>query len=169
MSLAELKSIIKNIKLIVLDVDGVLTDGTLFYSKDGEALKRLNVRDGQGIKLAQAYGIELAIISGRECEIIKNRAKELEIKHVFQHCHDKGNKIKELSNTLKIPLLEIAYIGDDILDVPPLEIVGLPTCPKDAHPSAISKAKLITEAKGGYGCVRELIDLILVEQKKINI
>lgn len=165
----QLKQVIKNIKLIVLDVDGVLTDGSLFYSKDGEHIKQFNVRDGQGIKLAQAYGIELAIISGRECEIVKNRYSELGVKYIYQHCYDKAKKIKELSTELKIALDEIAYIGDDILDVPVLEIVGLSVCPKDAHPSAVLKSKLITEACGGKGCVRELIDLVLKEQGKIQI
>ena len=169
MQTSELKEVVKKIKLLILDVDGVLTDGSLFYSKDGEALKKFNVRDGQGIKLAQSYNIEIAIISARNCEIVKNRFDELGVKHIYQHCYDKAKKIKELSNELKINLNEIAYIGDDILDVPPLEIVGLPVCPKDAHPSALSKAKLATEAKGGSGCVREVIDLILKEQGKIQI
>jgi len=164
-----LKEIIKNIKLLAIDVDGVLTDGSLFYSKDGEAMKSFNVRDGQGIKLAQLYGLELAIISGRECEIVKNRAGELGIKHIFQHCHEKGKKIAEIANSLNIKLEETAFIGDDILDVPAFEVVGLSVCPKDAHPSAISKAKLVTERNGGCGAVRELIDLILKEQGKIVI
>ncbi len=169
MQTSELKQIIKNIKLLILDVDGVLTDGSLFYSKDGEHIKKFNVRDGQGIKLAQSYNIEIALVSARNCSIVLNRFGELGVKHIYQHCYDKGKKIKELSGELKINLSEIAYIGDDILDVPPLEIVGLPICPKDAHPSALSKAKLITETKGGYGCVREVIDLILKEQGKIQI
>lgn len=164
-----LKQIVKKIKLLVLDVDGVLTDGSLFYSKDGELLKRFNVRDGQGIKLAQAYNLEIAIVSARETEIVKNRFTELGVKHIYQHCYDKSKKIKELASELKISIEEIAYIGDDILDIPPLEIVGLPICPKDAHPSAMSKAKLVTEASGGAGCVREIIDLILKEQGKIQI
>ena len=169
MSMSDLKQVIKNIKLLVLDVDGVLTDGALYYYKEGEALKRFNVRDGQGIKLAQSYGIEIAIISARECEIVKNRFNELGVRHLYQHCYDKAKKIKELSNDLKISLDEIAYIGDDILDVPALEIVELPICPKDAHPSARAKAKLVTETNGGSGCVREIIDLILKEQGKIQI
>ena len=166
---AELKEIVKKIKLLVLDVDGVLTDGSLFYSKDGEAIKRFHVRDGQGIKLAQSYQIEIAIISARNCEIVKNRFTELEVKHIYQHCYDKAKKIRELMLELRLELDEIAYIGDDILDVPPLEIVGLPICPKDAHPQALSKARLITEACGGKGCVREIIDLILKEQGKITL
>ena len=165
----ELKNVIKNIKLLILDVDGVLTDGALYYYKDGEAFKKFNVRDGQGIKLAQAYELEIAIVTARNCPIVDNRASELEVKFIFQHCYDKANKVQELSGTLKIPLENIAYIGDDILDVPVLEIVGLPVCPKDAHPSAISKAQLITEARGGEGCVREIIDLILKEQGKIQL
>lgn len=164
-----LKQIIRNIKLLILDVDGVMTDGSLLYSKGGEALKRFDVRDGQGIKLAQAYNLEIAVITARTCEIVDNRLNELGVKYVFQNCYDKASKVRELSKELNIPLLEIAYIGDDILDVPPLEIVGLPICPKDAHPSALSKAKLTTENKGGHGCVREIIDLILKEQGKIQI
>ena len=169
MSLAELKNIIINIKLLILDVDGVLTDSSLFYGKDGEALKRFNVRDGQGIKLAQSYDIGIAIISARDCNIVKSRFTELGVKHIYQGCYDKAKKIKELSNEMNIPVTEIAYIGDDILDVPPLEIVGLPICPKNAHPSPLTKAKLVTELNGGEGCVREIIDLILKEQGKIQI
>ena len=169
MQTSELKQIIKNIKLLVLDVDGVLTDGSLFYAKDGEHIKKFNARDGQGIKLAQSYNIEIALISARNCPIVVNRFSELGVKHIYQHCYDKAKKIKELCSELNISLLEMAYVGDDILDVPPLEIVGLPICPKDAHPSAKSKAKLITETNGGYGCVREVIDLILKEQGKIQL
>ena len=169
MKTTELKETIKKIRLLILDIDGVLTDGSLFYSKDGEHIKRFNVRDGQGIKLAQAYNLEIAIISARKCEIVDNRFSELSVKYIYQHCYDKGKKVKELSDELKISLSEIAYIGDDILDVPPLEIVGLPICPKDAHPSLLSKAKLVTETKGGNGCVREIIDLILKEQGKIQL
>src|SRR3989338_1244020 len=165
----DLRQIIKNIRLIVLDVDGVLTDGSLFYSKDGEHIKRFNVRDGQRIKHAQAYKIEIAIISARECEIVKNRFNELGVKHIYQHCYDKAKKIKEIVSELNISLNEAAYIGDDILDVPVLEIVGLPVCPNDAHPSAQLKSKIITQTKGGIGCVRELIDLILEEQGKITL
>ena len=169
MSKSNLKEIIKKVKLIILDVDGVLTDGSLYYYKDGEAFKKFNVRDGQGIKLAQAYGIEFAIISGRNCPIVSSRFLELGVNYIFQGCHDKSNKLKELSNELKISLSEIAYIGDDILDVPPMEIVDLPVCPKDAHPSCFRVAKLVTETSGGSGCVRELIDLVLKEQGKIQI
>ena len=160
---------IKNIKALILDVDGVLTDGSLFYNKDGEHIKKFNVRDGQGVKLAQSYNIEIALISARQCDIVKNRFNELGVKYIYQHCYDKVKKIKELCAELNILLEQTAYIGDDILDVPPLEIVGLAICPKDAHPSAMSKAKLITEAKGGHGCVREVIDLILKEQGKIQL
>ena len=169
MQTSELKQIIKNIKLLVLDVDGVLTDGSLFYAKDGEHIKKFSARDGQGIKLALSYNIEIALISARNCPIVVNRFSELGVKHIYQHCYDKAKKIKELSGELNIQIEQTAYIGDDILDVPPLEIVSLPICPKDAHPSAKSKAKLITEANGGYGCVREVIDLILKEQGKIQL
>lgn len=165
----QLKETIKKITLIILDVDGVLTDGSLFYHKDGEAIKRFNVRDGQGIKLAQAYGIEFAIVSGRECEIVKNRFTELGVKYIYQHCHDKRKRIELLATELGVSLEEIAYMGDDILDVPPMEVIGLPVCPKDAHPTVLQRAKIVTEATGGNGCVREVIDLILKEQGKIKL
>ena len=165
----DLRTIIKDIKLLVLDVDGVLTDGSLYYSEKGEHIKRFNVRDGQGIKLAQAYGIEIAIVSARNCPIVENRFTELGVKHIYQHCYDKAKKVKEICAALNIPISNTAYIGDDILDVPVLEIAGLPICPKDAHHSAQIKSKLITEIKGGKGCVREVIDLILKEQGKINL
>ena len=167
--MSNLKEIIRNIKLLALDVDGVLTDGSLYYYKEGEALKKFNVQDGQGIKLLQAYDIEIAVISGRECEIVNNRCEELGIKHIYQNTHDKAKKIRLLCNQLGISLQEIAYIGDDILDVPVFEIIGLPVCPKDGHPSAVKRAKLITERSGGNGCVREIIDLILKEKGKIVI
>ena len=165
----EIRDIIRNIKLLVLDVDGVLTDGALYYFKEGEAFKRFNAKDGQGIKLAQAYDIEIALISGRECKIVNTRFTELGIKYIYQHCHDKAKRLKLLASELGISLEETAYVGDDILDVPPMEIVGLPICPKDAHPSVALRAKVITENKGGEGCVREVIDLILKEQGKIKI
>lgn len=164
----DLKTAIQKIKLIVLDVDGVLTDGSLFYDKKGEAIKKFNVKDGQGIKLAQMYNMELAIISGRICEITKNRFTELGIKHIFQGIHDKAKIMNELIKKLNINLDEVAYIGDDILDVPVFEIVGLSACPKDAHATAKNKAEIITENSGGNGCVREFIDLILKEQGKIT-
>ena len=160
---------IKNIRLLVLDVDGVLTDNSLYYYRDGEALKKFNARDGQGLKLAEAYDIEIAIISGRESDIVSNRCKELGITRIYQHCHDKRKKIELLSAELGIMLDQIAFVGDDILDVPAMEIVGLPVAPKDAHPTSLKRAKIVTEAVGGNGCVREVIDLILKEQGKITL
>ena len=99
-----LKETIRNIRLLVLDVDGVLTDGSLYYDKNGEHLKKFNVHDGQGIKLAQAYNLEIAVISARGCEIVKNRCTELGIKHIYQHTYDKAKKIKELVSEFKINL-----------------------------------------------------------------
>jgi 3-deoxy-D-manno-octulosonate 8-phosphate phosphatase (KDO 8-P phosphatase) len=157
------------IKNFIIDVDGVLTDGSLYYYKEGEALKKFNVRDGQGIKLAEAYDLEIVVISGRESEIVKSRCEELGIKHIYQNTHDKAKKVREICETMHILLGEVAVVGDDILDVPAFEIVGLPVCPKDAHPSAVKRAKLVTEKGGGEGCVRELIDLILKEKGKIII
>lgn len=164
----KLKESIKKIKAIILDVDGVLTDGSLFYGKDGEHIKRFNAKDGQGIKLAQNYNIEFAVISGRKCDIVQNRMTELGVKHIHQGIHDKPAKVKSFASFLGVELDEIAFIGDDILDVPAMEIVGLPFAPKDAHPTALSKAKIVTELPGGHGCVREMIDLILNEQGKIT-
>ena len=163
----QVKKIAAKIKLLILDVDGVLTDNTLYINDNGEETKRFNVSDGMGIALAFRAGLEIALISGRRSKATKFRACELKIKHIYLGVTDKIGAYRQIKKNLKLSDDQIAYIGDDILDVPILKKVALPICVKDANPIAKRFAKFITKAKGGEGAVREVIDMIL-DSKKIN-
>ena len=163
----QVKKIAAKVKLLVLDVDGVLTDNTLYINDNGQETKRFNVSDGLGIALASCAGLEIALISGRRSKATKFRACELKIKYVYLGVADKIKAYHQIKKSLKLTDKQIAYMGDDILDVPILEKVALPICVKDANPIAKRYAKFITKAKGGEGAVREVIDMIL-ESKKVN-
>jgi len=155
------------IKLLILDVDGVLTDNTLYINDDGEETKRFNVSDGMGIYLAFCAGLEIALISGRKSKATEFRAFDLKIKHVYLGVTNKIKVYQKIKKNLKLSDEQIAYVGDDILDVPILKKVALPICVKGANPIAVRFAKFVTKAEGGEGAVREVIDMIL-ESKKIN-
>jgi 3-deoxy-D-manno-octulosonate 8-phosphate phosphatase (KDO 8-P phosphatase) len=161
------REIAAKIKLLILDVDGVLTDNTLYIDHNGEETKRFNVSDGLGIALASRAGLEIALISGRRSKATKFRAVQLQIKHVYLGVTDKTGAYQKIKKNLKLSDEQIAYVGDDILDVPVLKKVALPICVKDANPIAKKFAKFVTKAKGGEGAVREVIDMIL-ESKKVN-
>jgi 3-deoxy-D-manno-octulosonate 8-phosphate phosphatase (KDO 8-P phosphatase) len=150
-----------NIRLLILDVDGVLTDGRLYYGADGEVLKVFHVRDGLGIKLLLAAGIDVAIISGRRSAALDCRARELGIRHVLCGVEEKGSALRALLTELDIPATQAACLVDDTPDIPMMEIVGLPAAVADAHPDVIRKARVVTRASGGSGAVRELADRLL--------
>jgi 3-deoxy-D-manno-octulosonate 8-phosphate phosphatase (KDO 8-P phosphatase) len=154
--------LLKNIKLLILDVDGVLTDGKLYYTMDGETQKVFHVKDGLGIKLALKH-IEVAIISGNPSAIIERRAKDLGIKHCYTGISDKGSCIQNLSKELAINFSEIAFIGDDLNDLVAKEFVGLLIAPADAHKMVLEHADIVLQSKGGKGAVREFIDTLLHE------
>lgn len=154
------KSILPEIQLLVLDVDGVLTDGKLYYTQEGEIQKVFHVKDGLGIKLAAKY-MTVAIISGNPSSIIERRAKDLGIKHFFIGISDKEKCIKSLMLELKLLKENVAFVGDDLNDLVVRPFIVLFACPSDAHKSVIAQADLILDAKGGNGAVRELIDYIL--------
>jgi 3-deoxy-D-manno-octulosonate 8-phosphate phosphatase (KDO 8-P phosphatase) len=155
------------VKLLILDVDGVLTDNTLYIDDDGKETKRFNVSDGMGIALALSSGLEIALISGRRSRATVYRALDLKIKHLYLGETNKIKAYEELKHDLNLRDEEIAYVGDDILDVPILKKVALPISVKDANPIAKRSAKFVTKAKGGEGAVREVIDIIL-ESKKVK-
>lgn len=163
----QVKKIAAKVKLLILDVDGVLTDNTLYINHNGEEAKRFNVSDGMGITLASRAGLEIALISGRRSKATKFRALELQIKHIYLGITDKAGTYQKIKKNLKLSDEQIAYIGDDILDVPVLKKVALPICVKDANPIAKRFAKFVTKAKGGEGAIREVIDMIL-ESKRVN-
>jgi 3-deoxy-D-manno-octulosonate 8-phosphate phosphatase (KDO 8-P phosphatase) len=162
---SQVKKIAAKVKLLILDVDGVLTDNTLYIDDDGKETKRFNVSDGMGIALASRSGLEIALISGRKSKATAYRASDLKIKHFYLGETDKIKAYEELKKNLNLKDEEIAYVGDDILDVPVLKKVALPISVKDANPIAKRFAKFITKAKGGEGAVREVIDIIRKAKK----
>jgi 3-deoxy-D-manno-octulosonate 8-phosphate phosphatase (KDO 8-P phosphatase) len=166
-SLNQIKKIAAKIKLLILDVDGVLTDNMLYTSDNGEEIKRFNVSDGLGISLALSAGIEIALISGRRSKATAHRASDLKIKHLYLGERNKIKAYEDLKKKLNVKDEEIAYMGDDILDVPVLKKVALPICVKNANPITKRFAKFVTKAKGGEGAVREVIDMIR-ECKKVK-
>jgi 3-deoxy-D-manno-octulosonate 8-phosphate phosphatase (KDO 8-P phosphatase) len=151
----------RRIRLLVLDVDGVLTDGRLYLSPTGEELKVFHVRDGSGLVAVQRAGITVAIISGRDSAAVSRRAAELGIRHVRQGVVDKGAELDRLLSELGVEPGETACVGDDTPDLPMLRRVGLAVGVADAHPALLEAAHWITRAPGGRGAVREVCDLLL--------
>lgn len=156
------------IKLLLLDVDGVLTDGLLYYGQAGETMKTFHARDGLGIRLLLENGITVGLITGRSSKIVEHRAEELGIPHVYQGRLNKLDALKELMETLKIDLTDVAFMGDDIIDLPILSRVGLSACPQDAHSTIQKTVHFISQYPGGRGAVRELCDLLLTTQHKLE-
>ena len=149
------------VRMLVLDVDGVLTDGSLFYGARGETLKVFHVRDGHGIKQVAADGVTVAIISGRKSPAVTRRARELGIRHVTQGAKDKFGALTRLAKARAIPLEQCACVGDDSPDVPMLQAAGLAIAVADAHRDAVAVADLVTTCPGGRGAVREVCDWLL--------
>ena len=149
------------IELLILDVDGVLTDGRLYFSARGETLKVFHVRDGHGIKLLMAAGVAVAVFSGRRSVAVAARMRELRVRHVVQACGDKVAALQRLTQRLNIDPLNCACIVDDTPDLPLMSAVGVAGAVADAHPVVLSAAHWIAEAKGGRGAVRELCDAVL--------
>ena len=149
------------IELLILDVDGVLTDGRLYFGARGEALKVFHVRDGHGIKLLMGAGVAVAAFSGRRSDAVAARMKELGVPHLVQGCKDKVAALERLTRRLGIDPLHCACIVDDTPDLPLMSAVGLAAAVADAHPVVLSAAHWIAKAKGGRGAVRELCDAML--------
>jgi 3-deoxy-D-manno-octulosonate 8-phosphate phosphatase (KDO 8-P phosphatase) len=163
---SELSSSLSQVKLLALDVDGVLTDGGLYYTDSGEELKKFNVKDGQGIKLIMQAGIEVAIISASNSAATLHRAKKLGIKHAFIGVEDKLTILKQLCEDLSLSLAQVAYVGDDVNDLPILKSVGCPLTVADAMPENQTLALYVTKLAGGQGCVREICNLLWQAQVK---
>ncbi len=152
---------LRRVKLLVLDVDGVLTDGRLFYGVRGESLKVFHVRDGHGIKAVAKAGITVAIISGRKSQMVVKRARDLGIKHVFQGVADKLAALEKLAKSRNLTLAECACVGDDTPDAPILAAAGLGIAVADAHADALAAAQMTTTLPGGRGAVREVCDWLV--------
>ena len=156
----------KKIKLFITDVDGVLTDGRIVLGNDGEEFKFFHVHDGLGIKLAQQAGIKTAIITGRESKLDERRAGELEISEVHQNIKDKLAVFDDLLAKYGIEEENVAYIGDDLNDLPILERVGLSLSVANGIETVQEEVDYVTEKQGGSGAVREAIELILNSQEE---
>lgn len=158
----------RKIKLLLMDCDGVLTDGRLYFTETGEAMKVFHVRDGQGLALWHRAGFRSGIITGRDAEkIIRARADELRMDYLKVLSEDKAKDFADILQDAKISAEEVAYIGDDIGDICLLEKVGLRVAVADAAEEIFSFTIYRTEKAGGYGAVREVIDLLLYAQRKV--
>lgn len=151
-----------NIKLLVLDVDGTLTDGKIYYTSSGEEIKAFDIKDGLGIKeIAAPNGIQCAVITGRKSPMVERRCLDLGINHLYQGVSDKVECLKSLADKEGIELKEIAYMGDDVNDLMAMEMCGVVGCPSDAVEKVKSAADYISCKKGGDGAVRDFIEYLI--------
>lgn len=152
------------IRILVLDVDGVLTDGRLYFGPRGEALKVFHVRDGNGIVQLRRVGIAVVVISGRRSSMVAVRCRELGVRYVYQGVRDKLIVLERLCRRLKVPLAACAAVGDDLPDLPVLRAVGLSFAVADAHATVRRAARFVTRLAGGAGAVREVCDQLLARR-----
>jgi 3-deoxy-D-manno-octulosonate 8-phosphate phosphatase (KDO 8-P phosphatase) len=157
------------VKLFVMDVDGILTDGRIIYDNKGNQLKFFDVQDGFGIALLRRGGIESAIITAKKSKVVERRAKDFKLKYLYQNCSDKLKALNDLMGKLKLLPEEICYMGDDLLDLPVLKSVGLAVTVPNAVSEVRGAVHHTTEKHGGRGAVREICDLILKTQGKFDI
>ena len=152
------------VRLAVFDVDGVMTDGTLYIGPQGEALKAFNILDGHGVKMLQSAGVATAIISGRSSEAVTKRAGELGIRHVVQGAEDKVREFEKVRASLGLEASACAFVGDDLPDLPVMRLCGLAVAVANAVEPVKSAAHYVTRAHGGRGAVREFCELVLRAQ-----
>lgn len=166
LSITELKKKAEKIKLIILDVDGVLTDGKIVYDSEGREIKAFNIHDGHGIRLLHDAGISVAIITGRQSKVVEIRASELGITDVFQKAHYKNSVYQELLKKYNLKDENAAFVGDDLIDLSILRSVGFAVAVSNAVDEVKEYAHMITKKAGGEGAVREVIDFIIKAQGK---
>jgi 3-deoxy-D-manno-octulosonate 8-phosphate phosphatase (KDO 8-P phosphatase) len=158
----------RQIRLVIFDVDGVLTDGSLCFGDDGREYKAFDSRDGHGMKMLQQSGVDLAIITGRTSEAVRIRMESLGIEHLFQGQNDKLQAYEELKERLDLGDEQIAYVGDDVLDLPIMRRVGLSVAVADAHTLARRHSHWQTESPGGRGAAREVCELVMEAQGTLD-
>ncbi len=158
------QSRLANLQMLVMDVDGVLTQGDVMYTDAGHEIKSFDVRDGLGLRVASEAGLKLAIVSGRTSPIVQRRARDLHITDVVQRCGDKELVVRALAAQYDFPLERVAYIGDDLNDRAPMRIVGIAIAPADAATDILETAEIVTDAPSGRGAVRQAVELILRTQ-----
>jgi len=160
-SLHDILARARHIRLLALDVDGVLTDGQLYFSNSGEEMKSFSTLDGQGIKLLQDSGVAVALITARSSQLVSNRAENLGIRHLVQGSHDKLEALQQLQTSLGITMAETAYVGDDLPDLACIRRAGLGITVPNGHAAIQAQAFCSTVAAGGRGAVREVCDWIM--------
>jgi len=158
-------SVLRGIKLFATDVDGVLTDGGMYYAESGDEWKKFNTRDGMGMKLLQRAGIITAIVTQERTKLLARRAERLTIPELHQGVMDKLSLVRDMSARHGLTLSQVAYIGDDINDLETLKAVGFSATPADGMPQVAAAVDYICRKKGGEGAVREIIDMILDAQQ----
>ena len=162
-----LKDKAKKIKLLLTDCDGVLTDGCVYYSANGEELKKFSLRDGMGVeRLRNLCAIDSGIMTRENSEIVKRRGEKLKMEHLYLGVHNKKEKLVEILEKHKLSAHEVAYIGDDTNDLEVLEVAGLSACPADAFEPIKKSVHYICQASGGAGAFRELVELIIHLRKE---
>lgn len=155
-------------RLLIFDVDGVLTDGSLFLGDDGQEYKAFHSRDGHGIKMLLRHGMEVAIITGRTSEVVRHRMKNLGITRLYQGQEDKTVAFQQLLDELKLTAEQVAYVGDDVVDLPVMRKVGFAIAVQDAHPLVKRHAHWQTPNGGGRGAARDVCELILEAMGKLD-
>ncbi|MDR2195219.1 MAG: HAD hydrolase family protein [Gallionellaceae bacterium] len=165
---AKLFDRIKAVRLIAFDIDGVMTDGGLFLTDSGEEIKRFNSLDGHGLKMLRATGVIPAIITGRTSRSVELRAKNLGIEHVFQGVEHKLDALRVLLERLNLPPEAAAFMGDDVVDLPPMQHAGLALTVPDAPEIVRERAHYVTARRGGHGAVREVCELLMAAQGTLD-
>jgi 3-deoxy-D-manno-octulosonate 8-phosphate phosphatase (KDO 8-P phosphatase) len=156
------------VKMMIFDVDGVLTDGSLYFTAEGDTMKAFNSLDGHGIKMLASIGVQTAIITGRQSGIVAARARELGITHLYQGVADKRAALKELLDETGITEAQCGYMGDDWPDLEVMRVCGFAAAPANAHPEVIQRVHWVAQARGGHGAVREVCDAILRAQDRYD-
>ena len=157
---------LKSVKLLMLDVEGVLTDGKIIYNDRGEEIKAFNVRDGHGLKLLMRAGIEIALITGRKSKVVLHRARDLGIKKVYQGVINKIEIYEKILKEKKLKDINVGFVGDDLVDIPVLKRVGFSAAVGDAIPEVKKVVDYVASKRGGEGAVREICELLLKVQNK---
>lgn len=157
---------LKNIKLLLLDVDGVLTDGKIVYTDSGEQIKAFDVKDGHGLKLLMRSGAEVVLITGRESKVVLHRARDLGIQEVYQKVTNKIEIYEKILKEKNLEDIHVGFVGDDLIDIPVLKRVGFSAAVEDAIPEVKEIVDYVTSKKGGEGAVREVCELLLKSQDK---
>ncbi|MCV2531137.1 MAG: 3-deoxy-manno-octulosonate-8-phosphatase KdsC [Candidatus Lightella neohaematopini] len=161
-------NLVKNIKLLVCDIDGVMTNNIIYVDHNGEELRSFNVRDSYGIFCLKKFNIEVAVISGRYSKVVNYYCSTLNIKYIYQNKLDKVPVLHEILNQLNLTVDDTAYIGDDLIDIPVMKLVKFSVAVFDAHPALFKIANYVTNYVGGNGAVREVCDLLLIAQNKLT-